>query len=639
MVKRPFVLITFIAAAIVLASVASAQSLSVRMLYADALAKETAVRAALSARNTPLSVLKAVRTVVADFEALVRRHPTSAYCDDALWHAARLSSDAFTRLGEERERVAAQRLLRTLALQYPASKFAKQATSIIAAADAPGKMAPVRPATAAPKAGSVVKAASLANAARAPLVAIKDIRRALLPDTVRIIIELDGEVPFYDERLDNPARVFVDLGGIRATPEFLDRTIRFDGDADVVRRIRVGRHPNNTTRVVLDVSGVSSYSVYPLYNPYRLVVDCIRDAPSRVDALGSTAGSLKQPINIPQPPIAAATAAVPAAPLRPLHARVIVLGKPTALPRLVAEATGFHRAPGSETAAGVAAKPIAAAAETPMVPRAPITAAVAAPGPPPLPPPLPSRPAATNLAGGFSIARQLGLSVSRIVIDPGHGGHDPGALGKGITEAELVLDVALRLERLLEKLADVEVILTRRTDAFVPLEERTAIANREGADLFLSIHANASSNLRARGIETYFLNFATTRNAAAVAARENAASGQAMAALRDLVQAIALNNKADESRDLATYVQRAMVERLRRANKSVRDLGVKQAPFVVLIGAAMPSALAEIAFVTNAQEARLLKSSAYRQRIAEALANAVRNYQGSLKGPAPKMTQ
>ena len=174
-------------------------------------------------------------------------------------------------------------------------------------------------------------------------------------------------------------------------------------------------------------------------------------------------------------------------------------------------------------------------------------------------------------------------------------------------------------------------MLTRKTDDYVPLQERTAIANREDADLFLSIHANANSSAQAQGIETYFLNFATTLSAAAVAARENAASGQNMGELPDVVKTIALNNKLDESRDFATFVQREMVAKLRPANKSIRDLGVKQAPFVVLIGAAMPSVLAEVSFMTNPQEAKLLKSSAYRQRIAEALFEAVRTYQASLK--------
>jgi N-acetylmuramoyl-L-alanine amidase len=240
-------------------------------------------------------------------------------------------------------------------------------------------------------------------------------------------------------------------------------------------------------------------------------------------------------------------------------------------------------------------------------------------------------PPAHNAAGGLSMARQLGLGVSRIVIDPGHGGHDPGAKGKGVTEAELVLDVALRLEKLLQQVPGVDVILTRRTDEFIQLPERTAIANREGADLFLSIHANASASGQAHGIETYFLNFANNQSAAAVAARENAASTQAMGGLPDFVKAIAMNNKLDESRDFALHVQRSMVERQRAANKTLKDLGVKQAPFVVLIGANMPSVLAEMGFVTNVQEAKLLKGNAYRQKIAESLFAAIRKYQTSLK--------
>src|SRR6185436_11745110 len=144
-------------------------------------------------------------------------------------------------------------------------------------------------------------------------------------------------------------------------------------------------------------------------------------------------------------------------------------------------------------------------------------------------------------------------------LDAGHGGHDPGARGSGINEAELVLDVTLRLRDLLEKQPGIEVTMTRATDEFIPLEERTAIANRQGADLFLSIHANASRNPKARGVETYFLNFANNPEAEAVAARENASSGRAMHSLPDIVRAIALNNKIDESRDFADMVQHSMV--------------------------------------------------------------------------------
>jgi N-acetylmuramoyl-L-alanine amidase len=288
-------------------------------------------------------------------------------------------------------------------------------------------------------------------------------------------------------------------------------------------------------------------------------------------------------------------------------------------------------------AAMVESPPLAMSAIVPVTanrPPAPRSAPPAVAIPSTLSPPaaLSSPPAAParNLAGGFSMARQLGLGVSRIVIDPGHGGHDPGAKGSGITEAALVLDIALRLEQLLAQDPGVKVVLTRRTDQFISLEERTAIANREGADLFLSIHANASASAQVGGVETYFLDFATTARAASVAARENAASGQAMNALPDFVKAIALNNKLDESRDFATYVQRAMMQKLKGGNTAVRDLGVKQAPFVVLIGASMPSVLAEVSFVTNEQEAKLLRGESYRQRIADALAQAIQKYQVSL---------
>ena len=216
------------------------------------------------------------------------------------------------------------------------------------------------------------------------------------------------------------------------------------------------------------------------------------------------------------------------------------------------------------------------------------------------------------------------------MIDAGHGGHDPGASAHGIAEAELVLDVALRLETLLSQ-QGMDVVLTRRTDDYVSLDERTEIANRESADLFLSIHANASATATARGVETYFLNFALNPQAEAVAARENAASGRNMNSLPSIIKAITLNSKLNESRDFAGSIQRALVRGMRPGNKTIRDLGVKQAPFVVLIGAAMPSVLAEISFVTNRQEARLLKTPAYRQRIAESLLAGILRYQDSLK--------
>jgi N-acetylmuramoyl-L-alanine amidase len=576
-----------------------------REMYEAALAREQSVRLALDANDVAEATLADAREVVAAYREVVRRYPTSAYSDNALWQAGRLSVDLFLQFGKDTDRALGVRLLRMLRSEYPSSSLLDgipaQLTRVEQAgpdgahgpplpspdADAPNSRAkapsPAKPDAAASESSRRQTSGKIAT--------IKDIRRDVLADAVRVTIELDAEVEFYEERIPNPFRVFVDLPSTRLSSTLAERTLRFDGDTEIVRQIRIGRHQNDLTRVVLEADGVASYSVYPLYNPFRLVIDSFKNAPpaSSRDAQGFTA----PPAIVPAiAPVAAPVPAVVAADLRPDTL--------------------------SSSVDGRAAVP----ASLPPPP---------APDPPPSPPPTPTSPPAKNAGGGYSMARQLGLSVSRIVIDPGHGGQDPGAKGKSINEAELVLDIALRVEKLLEQMPGVEVILTRRTDQYISLQERTAIANRVGADLFLSIHANASPNSSAGGVETYFLNFATNMSAAAVAARENAASGQGMGDLPDFLKQIALNNKLDESRDFATAVQAAMIERLRRSNKSVKDLGVKQAPFVVLIGAAMPSVLAEVSFVTNAQEARLLRSNAYRQRIAEALVSAISKYQSSLK--------
>jgi N-acetylmuramoyl-L-alanine amidase len=180
----------------------------------------------------------------------------------------------------------------------------------------------------------------------------------------------------------------------------------------------------------------------------------------------------------------------------------------------------------------------------------------------------------------------------------------------------------------------VEVVLTRRDNTYLSLEERTAMANTSGADLFLSIHANASSLPDAGGVETYFLDFAQNKEAEAIAARENASSEKSMHQLPDIVRAIALTNKIDESRDFARIVQASLYDRLRKVHRDVKNLGVKQAPFVVLIGATMPSILSEVAFMTNREEAALVKTEKYRQQIAEALQAGILRYQDSLKNAA-----
>ena len=235
--------------------------------------------------------------------------------------------------------------------------------------------------------------------------------------------------------------------------------------------------------------------------------------------------------------------------------------------------------------------------------------------------------------GDRSLIRALGLKIGKIVIDPGHGGFDTGTIGpNGLLEKDLVLDVSRRLGKLLEARLGAEVDYTRRDDTFIPLETRTAIANQDQADLFISVHANSSRDPDARGVETYYLNFSSSAEALEVAARENAVSEKSIHELQDLVKKIALQEKIDESREFATDVETALHSGLALKNPGLRDRGVKKAPFIVLIGANMPSILAEVSFVSNPGDERRLETSEFRQRIAESLYRGIAKYVGGLSG-------
>ncbi|MDO8680890.1 MAG: N-acetylmuramoyl-L-alanine amidase [Acidobacteriota bacterium] len=563
---------------------ASAQN--ARERYQVAIERDADVRTAIekAMAATPAGDLLAqAGKVMTSFEAIVRRYPASGYADNALWQAASLADAAYRKFNRPEDLDRAARFYRWLVQEYPSSSLVKRANVQLAALAQP--QAPARGAVSAPPPALRLGGDDVSSPPRSGQATLTAIERTVLPDTVRVTLELDREVSYREERLDGPARVFFDLKSVQLTPALMDKVLTYP--SDVVNKIRVGRHPDNKVRVVLDLEDVSRYSVFTLYSPFRLVIDAERTV-ARTAATANLAAAVSGPV-----PLSA-----PVSPVAP------------------AVQSDVDDAPKAHGPAAV------------MIAPAPRAAA-----PAPAPPPSPAAPAANGL-GGFSMARQLGLGVSRIVIDPGHGGHDPGVLGKGVSEAALVLDIALRLEKLLLKEPGVEVVLTRRTDVYIPLEERTGIANRQSADLFLSIHANSSRNDGAKGIETYFLSFASSPEAEAVAARENSASAREMHQLPDIIKAIALNNKLDESRDLANMVQEALVTNLRKSNKEVRSRGVKKAPFVVLIGAAMPSVLAEISFVTNKQELQLLKTPVYKQKIAESLQTAVLRYRRSLKGTA-----
>lgn len=534
---------------------AMAQSAPVR--YATALEREQQVRASAPPVRT-------LRSLVAQYEAIVERYPQSGYSDNALWQAAGVAWLAFERHRQDIDRRTAVRLLQQLRKSYPSGSLARQVPGRLAELTAAGspkrQVAPVSRAVASlpPPEGSAPAAIPPAPA-EPRSIRITEIVRSALPSGERLTIAMDGEPQYHEERIAGPDRLFFDFRDTAPAEGTKPSLQRLAGG--VVRDVRLGARPDRTTRLVLELEPSTRHSVFALYNPYRLVIDLERAAPAAIAAA---------------PPAAPASPALPAIRTFPVS--------PAPSPRI---------------------DPTRDA------------------GPPAVP--------SANSNGSFSLARQLGLGVARIVIDPGHGGHDPGAMANRAREAEVVLDIALRLEKLLLKHQGIDVVLTRRTDVFVPLEERTAIANREDADLFLSIHANVGRNDTASGVETYFLNFATSPEAEAVAARENAGTGLAMHSLPDIVRKIALNNKLNESRDFAHTVQTSLYRGIRQQHAQSRNRGVKQAPFVVLIGAQMPSVLAEVSFVTNKKEAALLRTAAYRQRIAQTLFDAVLKYRQSLK--------
>ena len=232
---------------------------------------------------------------------------------------------------------------------------------------------------------------------------------------------------------------------------------------------------------------------------------------------------------------------------------------------------------------------------------------------------------------GYSLVRQLGLGIQRIVIDPGHGGKDPGCIGSnGLLEKDIVLDVCHRLKKLMTSNSDVEVILTRETDIFLPPENRTVVANQKKADLFISVHVNSHPDKKHSGIETFFLNFSQDPSVNRIAARENATSTKSISMMKDILEKLAKNSKIVESKELATLIQNKLAEKLAKKYSRVRNLGVKGGPFWVLIGGEMPSVLVEISHLSNSLEGGRLKTPQYRQEIAQGIYEGIIAYKQSL---------
>ncbi len=561
------------------------------------------------------------------------------------------------------------------------------------------------------------QAASDRRASRLPRVT--GIRHWSTPNYTRVAIDLESDVKFFSQRIDNPDRIFFDLRDTKLASTLVGKS--FDVDDGFLKKIRVAQFQPGRTRVVLEVDDLSDYDAFLLPDPYRLIVDIHgKDAHAKDVRSDANAARAKLPkdgatADVESAPKAgsgtdAATAVTasnhaPGAEIAPsgddanADSAVTESGRTrTSEPKVSSESK-------SETVASDSARPARkknsrrhGSVRTFVDPKtgvkkvivdaddednsAPVEIAKAERTNTPSRTSTPANDDAGNASssispdqttisdtkdgraignsasqlapgaktaakladldvheakptagGNRSLIRALGLKIGKIVIDPGHGGHDTGTIGpNGLEEKDLVLDVGRKLGKLLETRLGAEVVYTRKDDTFIPLETRTAIANQQRADLFISIHANSSHDPAARGVETYYLNFTSSPEALEVAARENAVSEKSVYELQDLVKKIALKEKIEESREFAGDVEQSLHSGLASKSPGIRDRGVKKAPFIVLIGANMPSILAEISFVSNPGDEHRLETAEYRQRIAESLYRGIAKYANGLSG-------
>jgi N-acetylmuramoyl-L-alanine amidase len=550
---------------------------------------------------------------IAAYQFLAAQYPGGSLAVDALFTVAEI----YRR--DIENPVAARAAYRQFLKIYPRSQHASEARAEMAEIDAKLVRWPPREPAAArhvsrppalrPLSRSNPQEADGAMAAvpgPGGLLEVESLRHWVGPNYTRVVIGIAGQVTFSAMHLERPPRLVFDLANTRVSPNLARKV--FPVENGFLERIRVAQFSPSVTRVVLDVPQIEDYSVFSLPDPFRLVID-IHGAPKPLVAgaakpspgtRGSGLGTRRDdaqtgPLNPSSFPAAPDSEAVPG------------------------DAEGFPVQPG-----GASALP----QEGRHASRVPdfSSAREASPSSP-----LVSRPAAPVPGASPTLTRALGLKIRRIVIDPGHGGHDTGTIGPtGLEEKDVVLGVALRLRKLIERGLGCQVILTRSTDTFIPLEERTAIANEYGSDLFVSIHANASPDPSARGVEVYYLNFTSDPEALQLAARENATSQESVYQLQSLIKRIALSDKIGESRQFAQIADTQLAGYLDEYGDPQKNRGVKKAPFVVLIGANMPSILAEISFLSNPHDERLLRRGSFRQAIALGLYKGIVRYANSL---------
>ncbi len=382
----------------------------------------------------------------------------------------------------------------------------------------------------------------------------------------RVVIKASGPVDYKEVLLEEtknaPRRLYIDFKKSYIEPQFRSPVPIEDG---LLRRIRTKQFSPDTVRVVLDIETVNDYKIFNLPDPFRVVID--------VRGKGKV-HEVTTPIAIvnTHKKIKNKAALEKESNLVILKERKKIVISSTKIPKE------------SEIKTEPQTNPL-------------------------------------------SLAQQLGLGVKKIIIDPGHGGKDPGAMAFGMKEKDIVLDVAKKLAPLLEKELQCKVILTRDRDIFIPLEERTAIANTQNADLFISLHINAHPSPKVRGLETYYLNLTTNGEAMRVAARENAASTHQMNELQNILSDIMKNSKIRESSRLALQVHNTIVNNAKDYGfADIKNLGVKQAPFYVLIGAEMPAILVELAFISNESDVKNLHDSSFINMLTQEISSGIRAY-------------
>jgi N-acetylmuramoyl-L-alanine amidase len=560
------------------------------------------------------------QTAADTYSFLIRDYPSSKHVPDAMLRLASLQKDQLGDLA------GAVKTYQEFTKKYPRSTRKREVQEALAELTlmkgADSGALPAKPSASASNTPTPVKTEAaaptdskktLTGGEPARLVAVprvQKIRTNVTADSTEVIIDLEDSVQYTSGRIANPDRIYFDLHAAKLSAAMARANIHVSGD--LLTKVRVAQNHSSVVRVVLDVNEVRDYAVSLTKKPTRLVIELYPGAAPNKANVTETARKERS----------------------------------KASPEATADADrGSADTSATEAAANTEAREETAIKDSPLVP-----------APKPIPEPSKTslmrpvsssaktkpelvQPVAVPLPtrdGQSTLTRALGLKINRIVIDAGHGGHDTGTIGPtGLMEKDLCLDVALRLGKIIEqKLPGADVVYTRSDDTFIPLEERTNIANEAKADLFISIHANSSPDHGARGVETYYLNIKGTPEAMEVAARENASSQEGIHDLQDLVKRIARTEKIDESKEFAEDVQDSLSKRVQKTARSERNRGVRKAPFVVLIGADMPSILTEISFLSNPSDEQLLKKPEHRQHIAEGVYQGVSAYLQSLNSMA-----